>query len=69
MTNQSTRRLVPDAEVARRYGVHPSTLVNWDKNEALGFPPPVQINNRKYRYSDKLDAFDEARASERQPAA
>jgi predicted DNA-binding transcriptional regulator AlpA len=65
MQQKSKRRLMPDAEVCRRYGVHASTLYNWDKNEALRFPKPVRINNRKFRDEAELDQFDRARAAER----
>ena len=62
---KSGRRLVPDPQVCRRYGVHTSTLYNWDRDEKLGFPKPVRINGRKYRVEDELNEFDAARAAER----
>jgi predicted DNA-binding transcriptional regulator AlpA len=66
MSNKSAGRLVPDPEVCRRYGIHPTTLGNWDKNPALDFPKPVRINNRKYRPESELDRFDRARAAQRE---
>jgi hypothetical protein len=60
-----SRRLVPDAEVCRRYNVHTSTLRNWDLNPAMGFPKPIRINNRKFRDEAELDRFDAERAAER----
>ncbi len=62
---KSGRRLVPDAEVCARYGIHITTLYNWDHNEALGLPKPIRINRRKFRDEDELEAFDRARAEER----
>ena len=59
------RRLVPDPKVCARYGVHPSTLYNWDRDERLGFPKPIRINGRKFRDEDELEEFDAARAAER----
>jgi hypothetical protein len=54
-----SRRLMPDPQVARqRYGVHPRTLKRWDKKPELNFPGPIEINNRKYRDVDRLDAWD-----------
>jgi hypothetical protein len=47
--------------------VHPVTLRRWDKNPALGFPPPIYVNNRRYRDEDALDAWD--RKNSRQAAA
>jgi predicted DNA-binding transcriptional regulator AlpA len=63
---KSGRRLVPDPQVCRRYGVHTSTLYNWDHDPMLGFPKPIRIRNRKFRDEDELDEFDAARAAERQ---
>jgi predicted DNA-binding transcriptional regulator AlpA len=62
---RSGRRLVPDPKVCARYGVHPSTLYNWDRDERLGFPKPIRINGRKFRDEDELEEFDAARAAER----
>jgi len=69
MTELTQRRLIPDPEVCRRYGVHTSTLYNWDHDEKLGFPKPVRINNRKFRYEDELNRFDSERAAERETVA
>jgi predicted DNA-binding transcriptional regulator AlpA len=55
------RRLLPEAKVRERYGVSSMTLYRWDRNPSLNFPPPLRINNRKYRDASELDAFDEAR--------
>jgi predicted DNA-binding transcriptional regulator AlpA len=60
------RRLIPDPQVCRRYGVHPSTLRNWDLSPTLGFPKPVKIRGRNYRVEPELDEFDQARADERE---
>jgi hypothetical protein len=61
-----SRRLIPDSEVCRRYGVVPYTLWRWDHQKPeLGFPKPVLINKRKYRIVEELDKFDAQRAAER----
>jgi predicted DNA-binding transcriptional regulator AlpA len=61
-----SRRLLPDSEVCKRYGVVPYTLWRWDNEQPeLGFPKPVRINKRKYRFEDELDEFDARRAAER----
>jgi predicted DNA-binding transcriptional regulator AlpA len=62
---KKSRRLIPDAAVCDRYGVHISTLYNWDRDPKLNFPKPIRIRKRKHRYEDELDAFDRARAAER----
>jgi predicted DNA-binding transcriptional regulator AlpA len=60
------KRLIPDSEVCRRYGVVPYMLWRWDHNQPeLGFPKPVRINGRKYRVEAELDEFDARRAAER----
>lgn len=50
--------LLPDREVARRYGVSVRTVERWDKDRALGFPPPIYIRGRRYRSGEELDQFD-----------
>jgi predicted site-specific integrase-resolvase len=65
----SPPRLLPDAQVCQRYGIHISTLANWDRNPKLGFPQAIRINKRKFRDQNELDRFDQARAAERQAGA
>jgi DNA-binding transcriptional MerR regulator len=58
-------KLIPDPVVAReRYHVHPHTLRRWDQNLALGFPPVIYVNNRRYRDEDQLDAWDRKNSRE-----
>jgi len=58
-------KLIPDGVVAReRYHVHPQTLRRWDKNSALEFPPPIYVNNRRYRDAAALDAWDRKNSRE-----
>jgi hypothetical protein len=63
--------LLPDPQVARdRYKVNPRTIVRWDADPDLKFPPPIVINNRKYRDVAALDEWDRWRAvggGERRP--
>ena len=57
--------LIPDPVVAKeRYHVHPHTLRRWDNNPALGFPPVVKVNGRRYREADKLDEWDRKNSRE-----
>ena len=61
-----SKRLIPDSEVCKRYGVVPYTLWRWDnQTPELGFPKPVRINGRKYRPEEELDEFDARRSAER----
>jgi hypothetical protein len=57
------KRLIPDAQVCRRYSIHTSTLRNWDNDPDLKFPEPIRIRNRKFRDEDALDQFDQDRAA------
>ena len=50
--------LIPDPQVAKRYKVHLRTVARWDKNPAMGFPPAVKINRRKYRHRSELEEFE-----------
>ena len=68
MAESAKRVLIPDPVVAReRYRIHPHTLRRWDKNPALDFPPPIYVNNRRYREAEALDAWD--RKNSREAAA
>jgi len=68
MAESAKRVLIPDPVVAReRYRIHPHTLRRWDKNPALDFPPPIYVNNRRYRDAEALDAWD--RRNSREAAA
>jgi DNA-binding transcriptional MerR regulator len=55
--------LLPDPEVARRYGVNPRTLFRWDDQPALNFPRPIRINNRKYRRLHELESWERERVA------
>jgi hypothetical protein len=50
--------LLPDPLVAKRYHVSTRTLPRWDENPALGFPPAIRINNRKYRRLRELERWE-----------
>jgi hypothetical protein len=52
--------LVPDAEVAREFGVHLKTIGRWDRDPDLGFPAAIKIRHRKYRYRRELEEFKRA---------
>lgn len=56
------RKLLPDRDVCKRYGVVTRTLKRWDDNPGLEFPKPTFINGRKYREEAALDAWDREQA-------
>ena len=55
----TARKLIPEKEVCRRYGVCDATPRRWDADPELNFPKPFRIRKRKYRDEAELDAFDE----------
>jgi hypothetical protein len=58
--------LIPDAKVRRRYGgISKMTLHRWDADPDLGFPPPVRIQDRKYRRLRELLEFERLNAQRR----
>jgi hypothetical protein len=57
------RTFIPDPKVAARYGVDPRTIVRWDATPTLNFPPPIRINNRKYRDLEALEQFERERVA------
>lgn len=59
-TKTDMRRLIPDPQVWKRYGVTSMTGWRWDRNASLNFPKAVVINRRKYRYEDELEAWERA---------
>jgi hypothetical protein len=53
--------LVPDAKVARLFGVCSKTITRWDQDPKLEFPDAIWINNRKYRRGKGLKQFVQRR--------
>jgi hypothetical protein len=59
INSSSTRKMFggPDRPI------DPSTLGRWINNPALGFPPPIYINGRRYWRLSVLQQFAEDRAA------
>ncbi|MGO9682388.1 MAG: hypothetical protein ACLPTZ_07340 [Beijerinckiaceae bacterium] len=49
--------LVPDPQILREFGICAMTLWRWDRDPALGFPPPIRIRGRKFRSRRQAEAF------------
>jgi hypothetical protein len=49
--------LTPDSKVAQLFNVCIKTLTRWDDDPDLDFPPPIEINGRKYREVEAINAF------------
>jgi hypothetical protein len=60
MAHVDRDELVPDPVVLKEFSISAMCLWRWDRDEALGFPPPVRINQRKYRSRRALEAFKQA---------
>jgi hypothetical protein len=52
------RALIPDRDVAIRYGRSTKTLQRWERDPDLGFPKVIRLRNRRYRDALALDAWD-----------
>jgi predicted DNA-binding transcriptional regulator AlpA len=63
MTPTMTDNLIPAPQVYKRYGKTDRTLDRWLRDEALGFPRPTYIKNRRYFSEAELVAWERSRAS------
>ena len=52
---------LPAAQVRARYGVSDMSLWRWLKNEELGFPHPIRINNRRFWRLNDLETWEARR--------
>jgi predicted DNA-binding transcriptional regulator AlpA len=56
MREKENDRLLPAAQVQKRYSVTAMSIWRWLKNPTLAFPPPVVINTRRdWRLSDLVE--------------
>ena len=55
---QSTE-FVTDSKICEEFHITKMTLWRWDRNPAIGFPPPVYINARKFRSRRQIEQFKE----------
>ncbi len=54
--------LIPLPDVAKsELGRDPRTLRRWLKDESVGFPKPVRVNNRLYFSRRELEAWKQSR--------
>jgi predicted DNA-binding transcriptional regulator AlpA len=66
--NPNSSELLPDPRIADRYQVTSRTIDRWDRQPELGFPRPIRINGRKYRYIHELETWERERiAAKRSP--
>jgi predicted Rdx family selenoprotein len=60
--DETSQALLPDRQVAQRYGVTVKAIKGWDRKPDLGFPPAIPINGRRYRKVADLIAWERQRA-------
>jgi len=53
---------LPAGQVRSRYGVSDMSLWRWLRDEALAFPQPLKIHNRRYWKLSELQAWEASRA-------
>jgi predicted DNA-binding transcriptional regulator AlpA len=68
MEAQTTDTLIPGPKVSRRYNRSDKTLDRWLNDEALGFPRPIMIRNRRYFRESELVAWERAQAGKSKAA-
>ena len=56
-------RLLTIEEVAARYGIHRSTLYEWQKNQ--GFPQAMKIGGRRFFKTQWLDEFESSQSAKK----
>jgi len=57
----SIDQLITNKALARRIGVTTRTIFRWGDDDALQFPAPCVINNRRYYSIDQVEAWFAAR--------
>jgi predicted DNA-binding transcriptional regulator AlpA len=58
---QDDKTFLPAGQVRARYGVSDMSLWRWLRDEALLFPSPIRIHNRRYWKLAELEAWEAAR--------
>jgi predicted DNA-binding transcriptional regulator AlpA len=52
---------LPAGQVRARYGVSDMAIWRWLRDEALRFPAPIRIHNRRYWKLAELEAWEASR--------
>lgn len=70
MTERDPLELMRDPQVAKLLNVSLRTIARWDADPNNDFPPPVNINARKYRRRAEIEVWLHKRAlASLEPAA
>ncbi|MGV8954679.1 MAG: helix-turn-helix transcriptional regulator [Cypionkella sp.] len=54
--------------LCQRYNVSTMTIFRWSKDEALNFPNPMRINNRRYWSLASIVEWERTQAARKVPA-
>ena len=59
MRDKTKERIrIKNSVAARRAGVTTRTLRRWDEDEAVGYPKPVIVRGRIYRWLDEIESWE-----------
>jgi predicted DNA-binding transcriptional regulator AlpA len=61
MAEATPRRIISKATTAATVNSSEATVDRWRKDPAMGFPVPLNINNRCFWYEDEVQAWIEKR--------
>jgi hypothetical protein len=65
----TTKVLLTAAQVRQRYGgLSEMGLWRWIRDERLGFPQPLTVNNRRYWWKHELEEWERTRAARQEVA-
>ncbi len=59
---QDHQTFLPARQVRARYGVSDMCIWRWIRDEKLGFPTPIKINNRRFWKLDELQTWEATKA-------
>ena len=59
---QDDKTYLPAGQVRARYGVSDMALWRWLRDEALRFPAPIRIHNRRYWKLAELESWEASRS-------
>ena len=62
--HETDKAYLPASQVRARYGVSDMSIWRWLRDEALGFPVPIRIHNRRYWRRAELEAWEASRDGE-----
>jgi hypothetical protein len=62
---QMTNRMIPARDLAERWAISVRTLTRRTRDEALGVPPAIIINGRRFWRLEDIEAWESALVEQR----